>query len=145
MLDRSGAGEISSNDLKIEWYKLGTDFAFAVRERLSSMMMSGLDENFDDSLKLARNLIEKPNVSDETWNETKKIILSERDDEEKDPRAISHALAHFHRYGEKSRYLNRQRTAISIPPMLNPYPNCCPLLLIQKELCSITVPSPRRK
>ena len=107
MLDRSGAGEISSNDLKIEWYKLGTDFAFAVRERLSSMMMTGLDENFDDSLKLARNLIEKPNVSDETWNETKKIILSERDDEEKDPRAISHALAHFHRYGEKSRYLNR--------------------------------------
>ena len=64
MLDRSGAGEISSNDLKIEWYKLGTDFAFAVRERLSSMMMTGLDENFDDSLKLG-NLIEKPNVSDE--------------------------------------------------------------------------------
>ena len=52
MLDRSGADEISSNDLKIEWYKLGTDFAFAVRERLSSLVLTGLDENFDASLKL---------------------------------------------------------------------------------------------
>ena len=55
MLDRAGAGEISSNDLKIEWYKLGTDFAFAVRERLSSMMMSGLDENFEASINLGES------------------------------------------------------------------------------------------
>ena len=34
MLDRSGAGEISSEDLKIEWYKLATEFGFAVREQL---------------------------------------------------------------------------------------------------------------
>ena len=31
MLDRAGAGEISSEDLKIEWYKLATDFGFSVR------------------------------------------------------------------------------------------------------------------
>ncbi len=107
MLDRSGAGNISSNDLKIEWYKLGTDFAFAVRESLSSMVMTGLDENFEDSLKLGRDLIEKPNISNETWDETKNIILAEREDEQKDPRAISNALAHFHRYGTRSRYIER--------------------------------------
>ena len=107
MLDRSGAGEISSKDLKIEWYKLGTDFAFAVRERMSSLMMTGLDENFEASLMLSRDLIEKPNISNETWEETKNIIFSERDDEQKDSRAISNALAHFHRYGKRSRYLDR--------------------------------------
>ena len=107
MLDRSGAGNINSNDLKIEWYKLGTDFAFAVRESLSSMVMTGLDENFEDSLKLGRDLIEKPNISNETWDETKNIILAEREDEQKDPRAISNALAHFHRYGMRSRYIER--------------------------------------
>ncbi len=107
MLDRSGADGISSKDLKIEWYKLGTDFAFAVRERLSSLILTGLDENFAASLKLARDLVEKPNISDETWEETRNIILSERDDEQKDPRAISNALAHFHRYGNRSRYLER--------------------------------------
>jgi predicted Zn-dependent peptidase len=107
MLDRSGAGDISSNDLKIEWYKLGTDFAFAIRERFSSVIMTGLDENFEASLELGRNLIEKPKISNETWKETKKIIISERDDEEKDPQAISNALAHFHRYGNRSRYRDR--------------------------------------
>ncbi len=107
MLDRSGAGEISSNDLKIEWYKLGTDFAFAVREQMSSVIISGLDENFDASLQLSRDLLEKPNISNETWDKTKSIIFSERDDEQKDSRAISNALAHFHRYGNRSRYLDR--------------------------------------
>ena len=107
MLDRSGAGDISSNDLKIEWYKLGTDFAFAIRERFSSVIMTGLDENFEASLELGRDLIEKPKISNETWKETKKIIISERDDEEKDPKAISNALAHFHRYGKRSRYRDR--------------------------------------
>ena len=47
MLDRSGAGEVSSSDLKVEWYKLGTDFAFAVRESMSSLVMTGLNENFE--------------------------------------------------------------------------------------------------
>ena len=42
-----------------------------------------------------------------SWNQTKEIILSERDDEQKDPNALSHALAHFHRYGPSSRYLQR--------------------------------------
>ena len=111
MLDRSGAGEISSNDLKIEWYKLGTDFAFAVRERMSSLIMTGLDENFEASLKLSRDLIENPYISNETWDETKSIIFSERDDEQKDSQAISNALAHFHRYGERSRYLERPSDA----------------------------------
>ena len=95
---------------------------------------------------ILENLIEKPNVSDATWNETKKIILSERDDEEKDPRAISNALAHFHRYGEKSRYLERpngQRYQFLHP--LKIYPNYCPLLLIQKKPFFIMDPSPRRK
>ena len=48
-----------------------------------------------------------PNSSDKSWNQTKAIILSERDDEQKDPNALSHALAHFHRYGPSSRYLQR--------------------------------------
>jgi predicted Zn-dependent peptidase len=66
-----------------------------------------LDENFEASLTLSRDLIEKPNISNETWEETKNIIFSERDDEQKDSRAISNALAHFHRYGKRSRYLDR--------------------------------------
>ena len=111
MLDRSGAGEVSAENLKIEWYKLGTDFAFGVRDRLSSFSLSGLDENLESSLDLAYQLMRSPNISPEKWEESKKIILAERDDEQKDPRSLSNALAHFHRYGEKSRFLDRPSDA----------------------------------
>lgn len=107
MLDRSGAGDSTAESLKIEWYKLGTDFSFATRDLLSSFGLSGLDENMESSLELARKLLQSPKISSDKWEESKKIILSERDDEAKDPRALSNALAHFHRYGEKSRYLQR--------------------------------------
>ena len=111
MLDRSGAGDVSAEDLKIEWYKLGTSFSFGVLDQLSSFGLNGLDENLEPSLELARNLLQAPSISSEKWEESKKIILSERDDEQKDPRALSNALAHFHRYGEKSRFVNRPTDA----------------------------------
>jgi predicted Zn-dependent peptidase len=93
--------------LKIEWYKLASDFNFAVREHLSAFSISGLDENFITSLDLTHQLLTEPNLSEKTWEETKRIIISERDDEQKNPNALSNALAHFHRYGKESRYLKR--------------------------------------
>ena len=111
MLDRSGAEDTTAEELKIEWYKLGTDFSFGVRDQLSSFGLNGLDENLEPSLDLARRLLQSPGITADKWNESKKIILSERDDEQKDPRALSNALAHFHRYGEKSRFVDRPTDA----------------------------------
>jgi predicted Zn-dependent peptidase len=111
LLDRAGAGKLSSDELKIEWYKLATEFGFGVREHFSTFSINGLDENLEESLTLAQQHMLSPKISDETWNETKGIILSERDDEQKDPRALSNALAHFHRYGSESRYLKRPSDA----------------------------------
>ena len=111
LLDRAGAGKLSSDELKIEWYKLATEFGFGVREHFSTFSINGLDENLEESLNLAQQHMLSPRISDETWNETKGIILSERDDEQKDPRALSNAIAHFHRYGSESRYLKRPSDA----------------------------------
>lgn len=111
MLDRAGAGTLDSEKLKIEWYKLGTDFSFGVQEHFSNFSINGLDENFVRSVKLTEEHLLSPNSSDEIWDLTKNIILSERDDEQKDPNALTHALAHYHRYGENSRYLKRASDA----------------------------------
>lgn len=107
MLDRAGADTLNSEQLKIEWYKLATEFGFGIREHFSTFSINGLDENLEKSLELAHNHMLKPSIDENTWKETKGIILSERDDEQKDPRALSNALAHFHRYGSESRYLKR--------------------------------------
>ena len=107
MLDRAGAEQLSSEQLKIEWYKLATEFGFGVGEHFSTFSINGLDENLEESLELARKHLLSPSINENTWSETKSIILSERDDEQKEPRALSNALAHFHRYGIESRYLKR--------------------------------------
>ena len=107
MLDRAGAGPLDSEQLKIEWYKLGTDFSFGVQEHFSSFSINGLDEKFESSIRLTQDHLLNPNSTDEIWDTTKNIILSERDDEQKDPNSLTHALAHFHRYGKSSRYLQR--------------------------------------
>lgn len=107
MLNRAGAGAVSSEALKIEWYKLATDFGFGVHEHHTSISLNGLDENFEVSLDLAEKHLQSPTLSDETWKQTIEIMLSERDDEQKEPSALSNALAHYHRYGLQSRYLKR--------------------------------------
>ena len=107
MLDRAGAGPMDSEQLKVEWYRLGTDFAFGIQEHFSTFSINGLDEYFESSLQLTEDHLLHPNSTDEIWNQTKSIILSERDDEQKDPNSLTHALAHFHRYSENSRYLKR--------------------------------------
>ena len=111
MLNRAGAADISSEALKIEWYKLATDFGFGVHEHHTSFSLNGLDENFKVSLDLAEKHLQSPTLSTETWKQTIEIMLSERDDEQKEPRALSNALAHFHRYGSQSRYLKRPSDA----------------------------------
>jgi len=111
MLDRAGAGSMDSEQLKIEWYKLGTDFGFGVQEHYSSFSINGLDEYFLPSIELAGRHLLNPKTSEDVWSLTKGIILSERDDEQKDPNSLSHALAHFHRYGQNSRYLKRASDA----------------------------------
>ncbi len=111
MIGRSGVGELSSEQLKIEWYKMGIDFGFNVGERVSSYSVSGLDENLAEGLGLARKLLAKPVIGQATLDELTKIILAEREDEPKSPQVLSHALAHFHRYGDRSRYRDRLSNA----------------------------------
>ena len=111
LLDRSGAGELSSEQLKIEWYKLGSEFGFAVSDRFTNVALSGLDENLAPTLALAHKHLTAPNPERETHEELVKILLAEREDESKDPRILGHALAHHHRYGDRSRYRERPSNA----------------------------------
>ncbi len=111
MVNRSGTGDLSSEQLKIEWYKMGVDFGLNVGERASSFSVSGLDENLAEGLALARDLIANPAIEQGTLDELVKIILAEREDEAKSPQVLAHALAHFHRYGDRSRYRERMTNA----------------------------------
>ena len=102
LLDKSGAGDLSAEELQKEWYRLGSEFGIGAGANESTIAISGLDEQFDASFALMLELIRNPVTDDATLAELKAIILKSREDQKQDPRAISQALFLYNRYGEES-------------------------------------------
>lgn len=105
LLDKSGTSHYSSEDLKKEWYKLGTDFSLDVGNNETTISISGLDENFDASLALAMGYLKQPTANAATLEELVKIILANREDAKKNYRSIRGAVVNYNRHGKDSRYL----------------------------------------
>ena len=105
LLQRTGTTTLSPAELQIAWYKLGTDFNVAVEDNQMTISLTGLDEHFEPSLALLRDMFMFPKTDDETLEELKRIILAQREDARKDPETILGALVDFNRYGENSPWL----------------------------------------
>src|SRR5205809_401492 len=95
---KSGTRRFSGEQLKKEWYKLGTDFSIGAGENETAISIAGLDENFAASWALLIELLIGPAAESETLDELKKIILVQREDAKKDFRTVTSALAQFNRY-----------------------------------------------
>ncbi|MCC6699367.1 MAG: insulinase family protein [Candidatus Hydrogenedentes bacterium] len=104
LLDKSGTSKFSAEDLKKEWYKLGTSFGIGAGEHETNITIAGLDENFEASVALLMDLLNNPSATQETMNELIQIILVNREDAKKDANSIHAALVEFNRYGEDSAY-----------------------------------------
>ena len=105
LLDKSGTKRFTGEQLKKEWYKLGTDFSIGAADNETTISIAGLDENFPASWALLIELLAGPAAAPETLDELKKIILVQREDAKKDFRTITSALAQFNRYGADSPFL----------------------------------------
>ena len=105
LLDKSGIEGFSSLDLKKEWYKLGSTFAIGAGENETFIQISGLDENFEETLGLMLELVTKPVSQADVLEELRKIILVRREDGKKEPSVIARALSEYVRYGKDSYYL----------------------------------------
>src|SRR5437660_3483295 len=118
LLDKSGTKRFGAEELKKEWYKLGTDFSVAAGENETTLSIAGLDENFASSWALLMELLTSPAADAETLDELKKIILVQREDAKKDFRTISGALSQYNRYGADSSFLralpNEKLTALTL-------------------------------
>lgn len=105
LLDKSGAGELTPEELKKEWYRLGTDFSISAGENESVIAISGLDENFEASLALLVEVLTHPTADKPTLDELISIILVQRADAKKNPGTIHRALYNYNRYGTDSYFL----------------------------------------
>jgi predicted Zn-dependent peptidase len=111
LYDKSGTAEFSAEDLQKEWYKLGSNISIGSADKESSIGLSGLDENFAQSLQLLHELLRSPQAPPETLEQLKAITLAQREDAQKQVEGISAALTQYARYGEASDFLTRMTNA----------------------------------
>ncbi len=104
LLDKSGTARFTSEVLKKEWYKLGTNFRMSVGDQETTISIAGLDDNFAASLALLSELMRGPTTDDATLAELQAIIIDRRDDALKDHRTIHEALYRYHRLGDRAYY-----------------------------------------
>jgi predicted Zn-dependent peptidase len=122
LLDKSGTADFSSDDIKKEWYKLGSNFRFGAGSNSTSFSISGLDENFEATLELALKLATDPRVDAETLETLKAIVLKSREDAKKSPGAIGQALSTYNRFQSESTFLrmlsSEEINALSVDELL---------------------------
>jgi predicted Zn-dependent peptidase len=106
LMDKSGTSRFSSEELKKEWYRLGSEMSISVDDDVTSITLSGLDEHFDASVALLMEALTDAVASDSTMAKLVAITVANRADATKDHRAIQRALYSYARYGEDSYYRN---------------------------------------
>ncbi|MDP6038954.1 MAG: insulinase family protein, partial [Candidatus Latescibacteria bacterium] len=112
LLHKSGADTLDAVSLNKMWYRLGSNFDMGVQDQETRYSISGLDEKFEASLELMLQYIKNPKTNKATLNELIKIALAQREDEKKNPRALTSAIRLYSRYGEKSSYKRRISTEV---------------------------------
>jgi len=121
LLDKSGTPQFSAPELKKEWYKLGSDFGLQAGDQSTSFTISGLDENFGQTLALALDLVKHSQVDQATLQKLIQIILANREDAQKNYRAVAQAMAEYNLYSDKSSMLrkisNEKISQLTVPEL----------------------------
>ena len=109
LLDKSGTPVFTSEELKIEWYKLGVSFGINVDDQAVNISLSGPSESLTASMDLLVQIMRTPEIKEETLKELKQIVVTRREDAKKDHNTIHRALYHYNRLNEKA-YFRRVPT-----------------------------------
>lgn len=107
LLEKAGTPDYSAGELQKQWYRLGSDFRISVGENQTRLSISGLDENFGESLALMNRLVRQPVVQPGVLADLKDSVIKSREDQRENPGAIARALYLYNRYGEESPMLER--------------------------------------
>ncbi|MBU0486564.1 MAG: insulinase family protein [Bacteroidetes bacterium] len=99
-LEYLGTSKFSPEDVKKEFYKLGTSFSVFNSDDQVYVSLSGLSENIDKSLELFESLLSDPQPNPEALTNMVSDALKERADNKMNPQAILGYLFAYGMYGE---------------------------------------------
>lgn len=111
LMGKAGTENLSAEELQKEWYRLGSDFALSSGANETNIVITGLDSQFEATLKLMLEFVSAPRADEDSFAELKATILQARREQREDPQAISQALYLYNRYGDDSPMLQAMRSA----------------------------------
>ncbi len=110
LLDFGGAGDLDAQAFKRRLYSLGTTIAAGASRQETSITMTGLDANFDESLRLLREHFEKPTgASQADLDKLVERIVGSRAKQKIDARAVNGALMAYAQRGPESDVLRQPK------------------------------------
>jgi zinc protease len=102
-----GTEEMSAEDFKKEFYKLGCNFGVSAGEDQTYIYLTGLSENMDKAMQLFEKLLANPKADDEALKKMVDGIFKKRDDSKKDKGTIMfEGLINYGLYGANSPFTN---------------------------------------
>lgn len=106
-LEYLGTSDMSPEDVKKEFYKIGCNFGVSAAEDRTYIYLSGLSENMDKAIELFEKLLADPKADDEALKKMIDGTFKKRDDIKKDKGAILwEGLMNYGLYGAKSPFTN---------------------------------------
>jgi predicted Zn-dependent peptidase len=103
--DLAGAGDMTAEALQRRLHAKGLDISAGCGYEGASASVTGLDEHFDEGLRLLRLRFEKPVFKKDDLAKMKEIWIGQHKDTKVDPGAIENALKEWVARGKKSRVL----------------------------------------
>ncbi|NLN92690.1 MAG: insulinase family protein [Candidatus Hydrogenedens sp.] len=107
LFQKTGTESKSPDELQIEWFKRASTFKIIPMENEVLITLSGLDNMLEESLALLKEMLDKPQVDEETLTNLKSVILKSQADQRKDPSGLMAALSAYNAYGDESSALQR--------------------------------------
>ncbi len=102
-----GTDEMTAEDFKKEFYKLGCNFGVYAAEDQTYLTLSGLNENMEKALQLFEKLLANPKADDEALKKMVDGIFKKREDSKKDKGTIMfQGLINYGLYGAESPFTN---------------------------------------
>ena len=102
-----GTEDMSAEDFKKEFYRLGCNFGVSASEDRTYIYLAGLAENTDKALQLLEKLLANPKADDEALKKMVAGMFKKREDSKKDKGTIMfEGLIAYGLYGPKSSFTN---------------------------------------
>jgi predicted Zn-dependent peptidase len=104
MLDYFGTDKMSSEIFKKEFYKIGVSYSVNVGNDMTSISLSGLENNLPKGIELFENLLKNIKPDQEVYNTQVATILNNRQNAKKRKENIASALNNYAKFGKESRF-----------------------------------------